>query len=114
MDPIVRDATWILEAIENGTAPAGTIFPRLEKVDPVLVYFIFRFLREKYGHGNPAGAGVISRLLELTENYPKLVKLSQSGEKDVIREWFDETNNMQTYYSDPESLIELLVEKIEG
>jgi hypothetical protein len=114
MNPTARNAVWVLESIENGSAEAREIFSKLEALDPVLVYFIFRFLREKYGSGNPAGEGVMKRVLEITENHPNLVAMSRTGEKDPIREWFDDTYTVREYFQQVEELIEMLVEKIEG
>lgn len=114
MNPTTRDALWVLDGIENGTVAARESFTTMEGLDPVLIYFIFRFLREKYQTTNPSAAGVIKRMLDLTETHSKLVKASQEGEKDPIREWFDETYSIRDYFPNPEELIDMLVEKIEG
>jgi hypothetical protein len=114
MNPTARDTMWILNGIEQGTIPARETFSALEALDPLLVYFVFRYLREKYPSSNPMSSGVITRLLELTENHPNLIALSKTGEKDSIREWFDDTYSLRDFFKSPEDLVALLVEKIEN
>ena len=114
MNPTTRDALWVLDGIENGTVEARESFSKIEELDPVLVYFVFRYLREKYGSGNPAGEGVMKRVLEITENHPNLVSKSREGEKDPIREWFDDTYTVREYFQQPDELIAMIVEKIES
>ena len=110
----LRDAQWTLDAIENGTATAATIYKTASGLDPVLVYFIFRYIREVYTPTNPAATGVMERMVELTRTYDDLVKKSKAGEKDSIREWFDDTYRMREFQGKPAEMLEMIVEKIEG
>jgi hypothetical protein len=110
----LRNAQWTLDAIENGTATAATIYKTAAELDPVSVYFIFRYIREIYTPTNPAATGVMERMVELTKTYDDLVKIAKKGEKDSIREWFDDTYRMRDFQGKPHELMELIVEKIEG
>ena len=85
-----------------------------DQIDSLIVFFIFKFLREKYGPGHPSSQGVMSRLLEFSSLYPEIVKKAQEGEQDPLREWFEDSFNFQDFYSQPEKMINLLLEKIES
>lgn len=110
----LRNAQWTLDSIENGTATPATIHKTASQLDPVSIYFIFRYIREIYTPTNPASTGVMERMVELTKTYDDLVKLAKKGEKDSIREWFDETYSIREFQNRPNELMELIVEKIEG
>ena len=56
----------------------------------------------------------MSRLLEFSSLYPEIVKKAQEGEQDPLREWFEDSFNFQDFYSQPEKMINLLLEKIES
>ena len=84
------------------------------ELDPVLVYFILRFLRDKYPASNPSSTGVLERLLTVLNTHPEVLRRSKVGEKDGITEWFLESYEMRSYLSKPEELFEMLVEKIDG
>lgn len=114
MEHEIREGLRLLKGMEEGTLSAAEAYNVAGKQDPVMVYFVLRFLREKYPAGNPTSEGVIRRVLELTSTYPDIVKMSKKGEGDVITEWFNESYSMGEYYEEHESLISLLVEKIEG
>jgi hypothetical protein len=109
-----REGVRLLSGIENGTLSTADAYNVAEKLDPVLVYFTLRYLREKYPASSPSAEGVSRRLVELTSTYDDLVKRSKEGEKDSLREWFDDTYNLREFFDKPEELVELLVEKIEG
>jgi hypothetical protein len=110
----LRNAQWTIDAIENGTSTAATIYKTAAELDPVSIYFIFRYVREIYTPTNPAATGVMERMVELTKTYDDLVKIAKKGEKDPIREWFDDTHRMRDFQGKPHELMELIVEKIEG
>jgi hypothetical protein len=110
----LRNAQWTLDAIENGTANAATIYKTASELDPVTVYFIFRYIREIYTPNNPAATGVMERMVELTKTYDDLVKMAKKAEKDPIREWFDDTYRVKEFQGRSHELMELIVEKIEG
>ena len=110
----LRDAQWVLNSLENGTANAADIYRTASVLDPVLIYFIFRYMREKFTPSNPASGGVVERMVHLTSTYDDLVKVAKKGEKDPIREWFDDTYRVRDYFAQPEQLLQMVVEKIEG
>jgi len=109
-----REALRLLSGLENGQLSTADAFNVAEALDPLLVYFVLRYLREKYPPAQPSSAGVVGRVLELTSTYADVVQRAKTGEKDPIREWFDDTYAMREYFDRPGELVELLVEKIEG
>jgi hypothetical protein len=109
-----QESMRLLSGLEEGTFTANDAYTVASKRDPVLVYFIIRYLREKYPPNHPASAGVVARLVEFTSTYPAIVKLSQNGEKDPIREWFDDTYNMREFFAKPDELITMIIDKIES
>ena len=78
----LRSAQWTLDAIENGTATAASIYKTASELDPVSLYFVFRYIRETYTPNNPAATGVMERMVELTRTYDDLVKRAKSGITD--------------------------------
>lgn len=110
----VKESLRLLMGIENGTLTAADASNVAAGRDPVIVYFVLRYLREKYPPSSPTSQGVTTRLVELTGTYDQVIKASKKGEKDSIREWFDDTYAMREFFDKPEELVELLVEKIEG
>ena len=110
----IREATRLLGGIESGTMSATDAFNIMNKQDPVLNYFIMRFLREKYPASNPSSEGVLSRIVEITSTYTDLVSKMKKAEMDSLRHWFDDTYEMRDFYSKQDQFVELLVEKVEG
>lgn len=111
---IIRDAYRLLSGLEDGNVSVADCHTTADTLDPVLLHWVFRFLRDKYPATNPQSQGVLSRLLEISKTYPELVARAKEGEKDVISEWFDETYSTREFFSDPETMISHLVEKLEG
>lgn len=114
MEHEIREGLRLLKGLEEGTITAADAYTVADKQDPVLVYFVLRFLREKYPASNPQSEGVTRRLLELTQTYPDVVKMSQAGEDDVITDWFNENYSVGEFYDDQEQFVSMIVEKIEG
>jgi hypothetical protein len=110
----LTNAQWALRHIENGSAEEASINKTLETLDPLIVYFIFRYIRERYQAGHPSADGVLNRMLNLTGNYTGLVKRAKEGEKDPVREWFDDTHRMKEFFDKGDELMTLLVDKIES
>lgn len=110
----IDDTVYALEGLEQGDIAIVDIYNRIKEYDPVAIYFLFRYLREKYPHTNPASEGVLNRMLELTSTYNDIVQKSRQGEKDVLREWFDEGYSMREFFHDPNELFTLVYEKLEG
>ncbi len=110
----IREATRLLGGIEAGSLSAADAFNIMDKQDPVLNYFIMRFLREKYPASNPASEGVLSRIVEITSTYTDLVTKMKKSETDSLRHWFDDTYEMRDFYSKQDQFVQLVVEKVEG
>jgi hypothetical protein len=109
-----REGLRLLTGLENGNLNTADAFNVADQRDPVIVYFVLRYLREKYPATQPAGAGVTRRLVELTTTYDGVVAKAKQGEKDSITEWFDDTYTLHEFFDKPEELMELIIEKIEG
>lgn len=110
----VRESLRWLDGLEAGTLPTNDLFILAEKLDPVLISLMIRYLRKKYPSAKPEAAGVLARMLELTSTYPQLVKKTREAEHDPISEWFLETYSFADFYSKPNDLVQLIVDKLEG
>ncbi|MGE0171775.1 MAG: hypothetical protein AB7T49_03285 [Oligoflexales bacterium] len=108
------NAKRALSGLENGSMPASDIYQLASKIDPVLVHWIFRFLREKYPVSNPASAGVLQRVLGLTTDYPDLVKKAKKGEADLITEWFNDSYSVRDYFRNGEELLDVIFDKMDS
>lgn len=104
----------LIRGIENGNLPFNDAYQIASKLDPVLVYFAMRYLRERHPPTNPASSGVVERLVELTSTYADLVQLARKGEKDVMREWFDDTHTVREFFDREQEFVDLIVDKLEG
>ena len=109
-----RDMSRFLDAIENGQPPLEEAYDLSEKFEPILTYFLLRFLREKYPiKENLEGAGF--RLLELVKKYDSLASCTKYHKKDSIYvEWFEHNYDMKDFFKNRNKFIELILEKLEG
>jgi hypothetical protein len=107
-----RCAARLLSAIENGNLPPDQTLPLLNDADPALVYFIFAWLRVRYHAGHSASDGVLGRIVHLCQESPKVARMAQTGEKDPIVVWFEETHEYRDF--DRTEFISMIVEKLEG
>ncbi len=107
-----QQALYLLQGIENGTLGASAAAQRIEEADPALVYFIFTWLRARYGRDHPAAEGVIGRLVELTSKHRAVKAQMSEGKRDSIVAWFEEEYSYRDFGA--EAFIELIVEKLEG
>lgn len=114
MDYEKKESLRLLSGLESGSLSTADAFAIADKRDPLIVYYVLRYLREKYPAAAPASAGVVNRLLELTKTYDKVVKKAKQGESDSLRQWFDETYDLKSYFGQPEKLVETLIDKIES
>jgi hypothetical protein len=110
----VREGLRLLEGLENGTLSSADAYTIADKRDPVLLYFILRYLREKYPAGKPTSQGVVQRVVELTSTYDDVVKKAKAGEQDSMREWFDDAYAMRDYFDRSSELVEMIVDKLES
>ena len=107
-----REAASLLRVVEDGTPPIGTARPSFEDADPVLVYFLFAWLRVHYPTGHPASDGVLGRIGELCSASAKVAEMVRESEKDSLVLWFEDTYDYRDLERD--AFIELIIEKLEG
>lgn len=113
IEHITRQGYRLLEGLETGHLSGADAYNIATDLDPVLLCIVFRYLRERYG-ADPQGQGVLQRLLELSKTYPALVQQAKAAESDVVVEWFDDTYSVKDFYSDPEELVRMVVDKLES
>lgn len=106
-----RTALRLLEGIELGTMTTGECFREFSDADPVLVYFIFKWLRKRY-RDHDAGPGVLGRLADLCNEHRSLTRRAKGGEDDPIVGWFEGSYKYKDLNS--EEFIDIIVEKLEG
>jgi hypothetical protein len=107
-------AVRLLTGLEKGDLPLSDVYRLAEKCPAVTVYFVVRFLREKYSANPAAGAGVLTRIAELGKTYVDVAKMMKEGESDSLREWFDDAFEMRQFYTKPDEFVHMIVEKVEG
>ncbi len=107
-----REALYLLDGLENGTMTTSTASRLIDEADPALVYFLLTWLRDRYGRDHPAAAGVIGRLVELTNGHSTVKSKMREGKADGIVKWFEETHEYRAF-TGPE-FVALIVEKLEG
>ena len=103
-----------LSGLESGTLSSSDAYNIVKDKDPVLVYFLLRYLKDKYSASQPEAAAVHGRLLELTTTYDDIKKMLRAGEQDAMREWFDDSYSVREYQRDPEAYVDLIIDKLEG
>ncbi len=109
-----REASRLLLGIEEGSMNAADAFKLINERDPLTVWFLFRYLREKYPASNPSASGVLGRLVELTSTYPEIVAKTKALSEDSVAVWFEETYQMREFFDRPQEFVALIVEKVEG
>jgi hypothetical protein len=107
-----RDALYLLGGIENGSLSTADSARLLEEADPALVYFIFAWLRSRYGADHPAAEGVLGRVVALTSGYPTVKSHMDEGKRDPIVRWFEAEHSYRDLGDT--AFIELVIEKLEG
>jgi hypothetical protein len=105
-----REARRIIEGIENGSMDADETWALVEHADPTLVYLLVTWLRQNYAN-HPAAAGVIGRIVALTQAHPRVSKIMKSGADDPIVDWFEGEYAYRDFGS--EEFVDLIVEKLE-
>lgn len=109
-----NETVRLLRGLEDGTLKSQDAYQIASKRDPIMLYFVLRYLREKHPASSPQSTGVNQRLLELSGTYPDVVAMAKKGEKDAMREWFDDTYAMREFFSDSEKFVDLIIDKLEG
>ncbi len=105
-------ATHFIEKLDAGQLAVTDAYNSVKAMDPLLAYFVLRFLKEKYGRD--AGSGGAKTLMELLSTYPDVAKLTRVSEDEPMKEWFDDSYSMRQYFGKPSEFIELIVDKLEG
>lgn len=103
----------LLQGLEAGTMNSSEAYNIAKKREPILLYFIFRYLRDRYNGSDPASAGVMQRVIELTGTYDDLVRMNKEAEKDSMVEWFNDGYSVRDFRSSEEYL-DFIIEKLES
>ena len=106
-----QEALHLLEGIENGSLRPADASALIDDADPALVYFIFTWLRGRYGGDHPAAEGVLGRLVELTNRSSVKAKMRE-GKDDSVVAWFEEEHDYRDF--DGPGFIAIVVDKLEG
>ena len=106
-----KSALRILEGIELGTMTADESHDLLVNEDPVLIYFMFKWLRKRY-RDHIAAQLVLGRVNEIRNTYRSITRKAKEGEDDPVVAWFESTYA----YKDLEGpeFIDIVVDKLEG
>lgn len=108
------EAVRLLRGLENGGMTPSAARAIAEKLDPVLLYVVIRYLRDVYPASNPAASAVLERVVALTKAWPGLVARAKEGEKDPVARWFVSDQSSSDFRGKGAELIALVVEKLEG
>ncbi len=109
-----REAQRLLNGLENGGMSADDAGMIAERVDPVLVYSIVRYLRENYPASDPAATPVLERVVDLTTGNRKFIAQVKAGEEDSVSVWFADEYSFRDFRGKGAELIELIVDKLES
>ena len=112
IDP--KAASKLLRGLETGGLPANEARTLAEGLDPVLLYFVVRFLREVYPASDRAATSVLDRVVKLTASFPGMVTKVKKGEQDPVVRWFTGSHSFGEFRGRGASLIELIVAKLEA
>ena len=106
----MQDIYRFMDAIEQGTVTLADAFSISENLDPLLMYFLLKYLREKY----PAEReGPSARLLEFLSTYPSIARLASPPKDEPMVEWFDDSYSVRSFKT-RENFVEAIVDKLEG
>ena len=110
-DNEIRAALHLVESIEDGRRDIWGTFQLIEGADPTLVYFVFTWLRTRYA-SDPAGDGVMARMVQVCQEYPATLRILKKGEADALVSWFEDTYEYREFNRD--DFVALVVDKLEG
>ncbi|MEM6993986.1 MAG: hypothetical protein AAF721_25970 [Myxococcota bacterium] len=104
-------ALKMVEGIELGTMSADESHALLDEADPVLVYFVFKWLRKRY-RDHDLGQLVLGRMNEVRNTYRAITRKAKSAEDDPLVGWFEGSH----VYADlsAEEFVDIVVEKLES
>ncbi len=109
-----NQALRLLNGLEQGGLHPAEGRIVAEDLDPVLVHLIVRFLREVYPATEPAARPVLERVVELTHAYPGIVAQAREGEADSITAWFTSQHTFTEFRNRGDTMIDLVVDKLES
>jgi len=109
-----NQALRLLKGLEMGGLDPTDGRILAEDLDPVLVHVIVRFLREVYPATEPAARPVLERVVALTNAYPGIVAQAQEGEADPVSGWFSGEYTFTEFRNRGETLVDLVVDKLES
>jgi len=104
----------LLRGLEDGGMTAAAARAIGEKLDPVLVHVVVRYLRENYPASNPAASAVLERVVALTKAWPAIVTRAKAGEAEAVAKWFAKAHTFREFRGRPAEMIDIVVEKLEG
>lgn len=109
-----REASRLLDGLENGGLAAGDASGIAQDLDPVLVHVIVKFLRETYPASDPVATSVLERVVLLNAAWKGLVARCKQGEQDPISQWFESEYSYRDFKGRGAEMIDLIVEKLES
>jgi hypothetical protein len=109
-----RDARRLLAGLENGGMSAHDSFLIAERLDPVLVYAVVRYLRDVYPASDPAARSVLDRVVALMSKHAAVVVKFKTGGEDAVSRWFETEYSFRAFKGRADEMFEILAEKIES
>ena len=106
-----QSALRILEGIELGTMTSDESYGYLRDSEPVLVYFIFKWLRKRY-RDHEAASGVLGRLADICNTHRSITRKAKEGEEDPVVGWFEGPYRYKDLTGS--EFIDIVVEKLES
>ena len=107
-------ALRLLRGLDAGGLASADARIIAETLDPVLIHFIVRYLRESYPASNPAATPVLDRVVTLTSAYPAIVDKAKEGERDPVSVWFEEEYSFDEFRGRGRELIEMIADKLDS
>jgi hypothetical protein len=109
-----RPAVKLMRGIETGAFASDELHRLAEALDPVLLYFVVRYLRETNPASDRAASAVLERLVKLTRTFPGMVAKVKKGEGDPVVRWFTGAPTFGEFRGRGPALIDLVVAKLEA
>lgn len=108
-----REVIRFIEAIEDGTLNTADAYEIIREFEPILSYFLLKYLREKHPvTDRDSGAG--SRLLSLVSTYSDMQAILKRPPNDPMVEWFEDTHSYREFFKDKQAYVDVLIDKLEG
>ncbi len=107
-----QHAFGILLGIAQASATADETFALLKDAEPVLVYFLFRWLKKYYHKDHDDYEFVKANLSDVRNSHRQLTRMAKDGEEDPLVEWFE--GNYKYREMTAFEFIDLIIEKLEG